>query len=176
MFPIGSAGDYRIEDLEEYATQAHKFLPAKTTDLHCNGFGPGSGNREAVVDMLRNNGFGCQMDKGGKTGQSKDLWMKDVGQSFFALSPAGAGLSCHRTWEIWLVGSIPVIDYHPEMTSLYEGLPYLAVSNGTWDTITPEFLASAKARLLSEARAGKYSIEKLYASYWLRTVLSAMQL
>ena len=52
----------------------------------------------------------------------------------FTLSPAGAGLDCHRTWEALLLGSIPVVLRSP-LDELFARLPVVIVDD--WSEVTP---------------------------------------
>jgi hypothetical protein len=38
-----------------------------------------------------------------------DEYLKRLSSSYFCLSPRGAGIDCHRTWESLYVGTIPVV-------------------------------------------------------------------
>jgi len=49
-------------------------------------------------------------------------WRMNAGCAF-TLSPAGAGLDCHRTWEALLLGSIPVVLRSPPGTRSGAGVP-----------------------------------------------------
>ena len=50
----------------------------------------------------------------------------------FILSPPGAGIDCHRTWEALYCGTIPIV-ISSSINELYEDLPVLTVSS--WDVI-----------------------------------------
>ena len=58
------------------------------------------------------------------------------------LSPHGHGLDCHRTWEILLLGSFPVVA-SSTLNSMYDGLPVVIVNR--WEDISYELLLK-KAR------------------------------
>lgn len=95
-----------------------------------------------------------------QTGQvSFDIFVREMAQSCFTLSPQGTGPDSYRTWEALLVGSIPVIIRSP-FDYIYEGLPVLIVDS--WDIISEDFLRKEYARITSK----KYDISKLYAEYW----------
>ena len=65
----------------------------------------------------------------------------------FILSPRGAGLDCHRTWEAMYVGTIPIV-LSSSIDSIYEGLPVLIVKS--WDEITELFLERKYEELMNK--------------------------
>ncbi len=97
--------------------------------------------------------------------KSPHEFFKDIAQSKFVLSPRGCGLDCWRTWEILLLGSIPIVKHSP-LDKLFEEFPVLIVNN--WDEITPEFL-EIKYKEISEKT---FDYNKLFAEYWGRRINS----
>lgn len=87
----------------------------------------------------------------------------------FVLSPHGAGLDCHRTWEALLLGCIPIVKT-AKINDLFEGLPVIAVDD--WREINHLFLQNR-----SQEMAGKtFNLEKLSMRYWKSKIkLSAIQ-
>lgn len=77
----------------------------------------------------------------------------------FVLSPHGAGLDCHRTWEALLLGCIPIVKA-AKINDLFDDLPVIVVRE--WQEINQQFLESA-AREISQK---KYKLEKLTTGYW----------
>lgn len=57
----------------------------------------------------------------------EDFWMT-MRQFRFVLSPLGAGLDCHRTWEALALGCVPILK-KTSISSLFEGLPILWVDD-----------------------------------------------
>ena len=82
----------------------------------------------------------------------------------FVLSPHGNGLDCHRTWEVLLVGSIPIVKTS-SLDILYEDLPVVIVKdwNECLDIKNLEKWYN-KYRNLTEK---DYIIEKFSYKYWL---------
>ncbi|MBA3721414.1 MAG: hypothetical protein H0W88_03335 [Parachlamydiaceae bacterium] len=62
------------------------------------------------------------------------LW-QTKGKYAFSISPRGAGLDCHRTWEDLVLGCIVIVKTSP-LDPLYEGLPVVIVKD--WSEITPQ--------------------------------------
>jgi hypothetical protein len=56
----------------------------------------------------------------------KKYWNR-VMKSKFVMSPHGGGWDCHRTTEILLLGSIPIIPYWPGAASAYKDLPVVII-------------------------------------------------
>ena len=77
----------------------------------------------------------------------------------YVLSPHGAGLDCHRTWEALILGCIPVIK-HSSIDDLFIDLPVIIVHD--WQEIQPGFFERASGQLDGK----KLNFEKLYMQYW----------
>jgi len=77
----------------------------------------------------------------------------------FVLSPHGAGLDCHRTWEALLLGCVPIVKA-AKINDLFEGLPVIAVHD--WEEINPEFLQNAAPEIAHKT----FNLEKLSMRYW----------
>jgi len=81
----------------------------------------------------------------------------------FVVSPPGAGVDCHRTWEALAVGCIPVV-LSSNLNELYADLPILVVDS--WNQINAEYLAEQYAIIEQRRREGTYHYEKLTLEYW----------
>jgi len=81
----------------------------------------------------------------------------------FVLSPHGAGLDCHRTWEALLLGCIPIIK-KAKMNDLFEDLPFIEVED--WGQINQAFLDDAKKQLSQKT----FNQEKLLMRYWKKQI------
>jgi hypothetical protein len=77
----------------------------------------------------------------------------------FVLSPHGAGLDCHRTWEALLLGCIPIVKT-AKLNDLFEGLPVIAVDD--WREINQQFLQDRA----QEMAGNTFNLEKLSMRYW----------
>ena len=80
-------------------------------------------------------------------------------QHQFVLSPHGAGLDCHRTWEALILGCIPIVKA-AKLNDLFTDLPVVVVQD--WRQITPAFLAEN----LQQINNKEVNTEKLFMSYW----------
>lgn len=78
----------------------------------------------------------------------------------YILSPPGAGIDCHRTWEALYSKSIPII-ISSTLDEIYEDLPVLIVKN--WNEITEDLLRDKYEKI----KKGKSNLSKLYLNYWI---------
>ena len=85
----------------------------------------------------------------------------------FILSPAGAGLDCHRTWEALYLGTIPIV-LSSSIDELFTDLPVVIVKS--WEEITEKFLAEKYNEVQSNWENKKYDVNKLYFEYWKKMI------
>ena len=64
---------------------------------------------------------------------SERRWSQLVKEHPFVLSPHGHGLDCHRTWQVLLLGSFPIVA-SSSLDSVYDGLPVVIVSR--WEDLS----------------------------------------
>jgi hypothetical protein len=83
----------------------------------------------------------------------------------FVMSPSGAGLDCHRTWESLVLGNIPIVKSSP-IDDIYEGLPVLIVKS--WSDINLQLLEN----FYNAYKTNDYNYEKLTFFYWKNKVYS----
>lgn len=81
----------------------------------------------------------------------------------FVLSPRGAGIDCHRTWEALYVNTIPIVR-SDSIDELYKNLPILIIND--WNEINEEFL-NKKYEEISQKEFNK---ERLTLDYWLHKI------
>lgn len=77
----------------------------------------------------------------------------------FVLSPEGAGLDCHRTWEALALGCIPIVKRNA-FSDLYQYLPVLVVDD--WGDINLQLLQDA----LKQHSVTPLHMQKLTMQYW----------
>ena len=97
-----------------------------------------------------------------------DTWEMQS-QYQFVLSPHGAGLDCHRTWEALLLGCIPIVK-KAKLNDLFEDLPFVEVDD--WAQINQTFLDDAKKQLSQKT----FNQEKLLMRYWKNQINQAKHL
>jgi hypothetical protein len=91
-------------------------------------------------------------------------WTKQI-EHAFVISPPGAGLDCHRTWEALCLGCVPIMISTP-LDEMFEGLPVLIVK--TWKDITWELLHNT----ISEYSQKEFCMDKLQLKYWMDKIHS----
>ena len=57
-------------------------------------------------------------------------YLKELGESFFTLSPDGNGVDCHKHWESLYLRTIPIVTKSRNM-EFYKDLPFLMIDD--WD-------------------------------------------
>jgi len=77
----------------------------------------------------------------------------------FVLSPFGRGMDCHRTWEAFALGCIPIVKAM-HFKKMYEGLPVLIIKD--WKDITKELLE----KTINDFKMQIFDYRKLELSYW----------
>ena len=61
-----------------------------------------------------------------------------MGNSKFVISPEGNGIDCHRHYETWITGGIPIIEYNEKIIEKYKDLPILFTND--YSEINEEYL------------------------------------
>jgi hypothetical protein len=92
----------------------------------------------------------------------------------FGISPPGAGWDCYRTYELLLLGVIPVIEERiPESHQLFEGLPVVHMPNMTEANTTQEVQTAIQKYLESDAfqKTRFDGWQRLFLKYWRRKIL-----
>ena len=85
----------------------------------------------------------------------------------FILSPQGAGLDCHRTWEALICGIIPIVKTS-SIDELFKDLPVLIVKD--WNDINEEMLKDNYQKISLKKENGGYNMKKLYLDYWISKI------
>jgi hypothetical protein len=81
----------------------------------------------------------------------------------FVISPEGAGMDCHRTWEALLLGCIPVVK-RSLFTKIFENLP-VAILND-WSDFNPTNMLS----LFNQFHAKKFDFSSLFLTHWVNLI------
>ena len=77
----------------------------------------------------------------------------------YVLSPHGAGLDCHRTWEALILGCMPIVK-SSSIDDLFANLPVIIVND--WHEINSDFFE----RAVSYLDGKELNSEKLSMQYW----------
>lgn len=81
----------------------------------------------------------------------------------YIMSPPGAGVDCHRTWEALYLDCIPIVEKSP-ISELYQDLPILAVKD--WDDLNFEYLQLEYEKISKRKIQNDYDMNKIKLSYW----------
>ena len=65
-------------------------------------------------------------------------WLVDMAQYKFALSPAGNGMDCYRTWEMMIMGVIPIVR-SSTLDMVFADIPAVLIVD-RWEDVTKELL------------------------------------
>jgi hypothetical protein len=95
------------------------------------------------------------------------LWDRHADYAF-AVSPRGAGLDCHRTWEALVLRTIPIVK-HSTLLPVYGGFPVAVVRD--WTEVTPKAMAAWRAALSDRFTACMF--RRLTAAHWTARILEA---
>lgn len=110
-------------------------------------------NRQLILANLQKNGF---LNKLTSTG----AYFRDVGMYKFVASPEGKGLDCHRHYEAWLSGGVPIIEDNVLMREKYHGLPILWTED--YSEITENYLNERYVEFEKEI----FDFRKLFLDYY----------
>ena len=92
----------------------------------------------------------------------QNVYYEDMAASKFALSPLGFETDCIRTWEAFVLHTIPIVE-HTFLDPIYEGLPIVIVED--WREINESFL-NQKYEELKDLKW-----DKAYFDYWKDLIL-----
>lgn len=85
-------------------------------------------------------------------------WQRQA-ECMFVISPEGAGIDCHRTWEAILLGCIPVLK-KSKFTELLKRLPVVLLDD--WS----EFNSAHMIQYLNRLDGQKFDFNPMFLKYW----------
>lgn len=119
--------------------------------------GTNADKRSKVFNLFSEKDFVFSADR-----KSFQEYLRDLSSSKYALSPAGAGIDCHRVWESLAVGTIPIVESCHNI-SFYKNLPILIVDD--WNEITKEWLDAKYVEIKNNS-----NIPSLFLDYWIKKI------
>lgn len=129
---------------------------------YCNWhFAMGRGDRQECFDKIDRSI--CFFESNAVPRNS--TWLRQA-ECMFVVSPEGAGMDCHRTWEALLLGCIPIVKANP-LSDMFAGLPVLTVQD--WQEVNRDRML-AYMQTLPER---KFEFSTLFREYWLRKISGA---
>ena len=93
-------------------------------------------------------------------------WLRQA-ERMFVVSPEGAGMDCHRTWEALLLGCIPIVKRNP-ISNLFADLPIIVVDD--WAEANRDTMFEY-VRTLADRR---FDFSPLFRDYWMRKVAGSV--
>ncbi|OIN00895.1 hypothetical protein A9236_06805 [Polynucleobacter sp. QLW-P1DATA-2] len=161
--PLQWGGGFILPALQELQlkTIAEQSQPLadRETKIFCNWhFSIDRADRKACLDVIDKTVCYFQPEPAPMT----NTWALQSKYQF-VLSPHGAGLDCHRTWEALLLGCIPIVK-SAKINDLFNELPVISVSE--WSEVNPTFLKNA----LREIEARPVNAERLLMRYWISEI------
>lgn len=95
----------------------------------------------------------------------QETWKKH-GDYLFIVSPPGAGIDCHRTWEALILKNIVIVLRTPPMSDdLFERLPVIVIDDIS--EITIENMKAWREDYLKKFANGYYDYTRVTKNYWL---------
>lgn len=85
-------------------------------------------------------------------------WQRQA-ECMFVISPEGAGIDCHRTWEAILLGCVPVVK-KSKFTELFKHLPVVVLED--WS----EFNAAHMIQHVDRLKSQKFNFNPLFLKHW----------
>lgn len=89
----------------------------------------------------------------------------------FILSPQGAGLDCHRTWEAISCGVIPIVK-SSSIDSAFEKLPVVIVKD--WGVINETFLHKTYTDIMTKWKSNHFELKRLDLEFWAERIHNDM--
>lgn len=108
-------------------------------------------NRRSILETLAANGIPNQMTHHGQ-------YFDTLPSYKFIISPEGNGIDCHRHYEAFIAGCIPILEQNLLIQEKYKGCPILWTID--YSEITPEYLEKKYMEMLNEL----YDFSRLFLS------------
>lgn len=100
--------------------------------------------------------------------QTRDKFWKSCNSVAFVVCPFGNGLDTHRTWEVLILGRIPIVNKCNMNSYLFEDLPYLEIADDEWEKMDEAFLQLKYEEIMK--KWDTYNFDKLTLEYWLNKI------
>ena len=136
-----------------------KYLVSMNIDIGTN-----PQERQAAYNYFYKHNFCAKLPR-----KHYEEYLMDLKQSWFVVSPHGNGLDCHRTWEILLVGSYPIVK-KSTLDELYQGLPVLIVDD--WSVVTTSFLHEKIKEFEHKKINNEICLDRLFLNFYEKILLN----
>ena len=101
--------------------------------------------------------------------QTREEFWESLNEISFVICPFGNGLDTHRTWEVLMLGRIPIVE-KSNLNKVYDGLPIIEVED--WNEINDIFLERQFVKIVNKLKSKEYKLERLMLSYWNNKIAS----
>ncbi len=95
-------------------------------------------------------------------------FFREVRRHKFVVCPFGNAYDCHRNWETFSLGGIPIIKRHRSMEAFYDMAAWFV---DDWSEVTPESV-EVKYREIKSNWAS-FNHEKVYFDYWRKLIFES---
>lgn len=112
---------------------------------------PSGINRQSILATLAANGIPNQTVHHGQ-------YFDTLPSYKFIISPEGNGIDCHRHYEAFLAGCIPILERNPLIEEKYKGCPILWTTD--YSEITPAYLENVYPEMVDK----QYDFSRLFLS------------
>jgi len=154
-----------LKNTFEHAPQIEARNQKAFVDFHLSDRKTWDGTRRSdIYRMLSESAAGC-IDVAQERMARSELWKQKANYAF-SISPHGAGLDCHRTWEDLCLGCIVIVKTS-SLDSLYEGLPVVIVKD--WREVNPSAMSAWFRRYAPLTRSG-FGQARLRTAYWMQKI------
>lgn len=90
-------------------------------------------------------------------------YFTDIKKSKFIVCPFGGGFDCHRNWEVFSLGSYPIIKKHKSMENFYD-MPAWFIND--WSEVTKEMVNIKYSELTNT----NTNVSKMLFDYWFKEI------
>ncbi|MDF1695936.1 MAG: hypothetical protein P1U56_08900 [Saprospiraceae bacterium] len=94
-------------------------------------------------------------------------FFREIRRHKFVVCPFGNAFDCHRNWETFALGGIPIIMKHKSMESFYD-MPAWFVED--WSEVTKDSMNEKYHEM--KKKWNQYNHEKIYFEYWKKQVFN----
>jgi hypothetical protein len=127
--------------------------------------------REEIIERVIRNFNGTVRNT---FGTRYGLYLDELRQSKFILSPPGLGLDCYRHWEALYMGTIPVLEHLNRTDGWHRNFEHLPVAwIDHYDNLTADWLENVAYPQLV-ANHGNYNYFKLTRQWWIHKIQSSL--
>lgn len=96
-------------------------------------------------------------------------YFKEIKGHKFVVCPRGGGYDCHRIWEVWSLGSFPIIKKHKSMEAFYD-MPAWFVDD--WKEVNSKTICDKYDVMSESLRFSEFNTDKILFDHWASKITS----